>query len=166
MRTTTLVAISMLISTAAFAQPEFHITEGFVRQFEFVGEPVASLSVGDTSVADAIPLSEHSFLVQSHKIGMTNMMLFDKDKKLIDEMIVIVDRPISGLVRVHNKALINSYTEYSCTSTGCQYVGENTVQEPAPLPQGHVQQQFEGTYNHNGNAQPTAPTPATIGPAQ
>jgi Flp pilus assembly secretin CpaC len=160
-----IIATALLASTAAIAQPEFHVTEGFVRQIDTTGEPIGSVSIGDTSIADALPLTDHSFLVQSHKIGTTNMLMLDKNKQVLDEIIIIVDRPISGLVRIHNKALANSYTEYSCAPNGCQYVGENTVQEPAPLPQGHVRQIFEGTYNHNGNQQ-QAPSPAIVEPRQ
>jgi Flp pilus assembly secretin CpaC len=157
----------MLTSTAAFAQPELHVTEGFVRQFEFSGEPIASVSIGDVTVADAIPLTDHAFLVQSHKIGTTNMILLSKDRQVIDEIIVIVDRPISGLVRIHNKAMLNSYTEFSCGPTGCSFVGENTVTEPAPLPQGHVQQIFQGTYNQNGNTSgQTLPVPSVVEPSR
>src|SRR6516165_2234098 len=102
MRTVMIVA-SLLLTTAAFAQPEFHVTEGFVRQIDTTGEPIGSVSIGDTSVADALPLTDHSFLVQSHKIGTTNMLMLDKNKRVLDEIIIIVDRPISGLVRIHNK---------------------------------------------------------------
>jgi Flp pilus assembly secretin CpaC len=163
MRTTIITAL-LLASTAAIAQPEIHVTEGFVRHLEY-SEPIGSVSIGDTSVADAVPLSDHTLLVQSHKMGTTNLLFLGKDKQVLDEIIIVVDRPVSGLIRVHNKALINSYTEYSCKENGCQYVGENTVQEPAPLPHGHVNQIFQGTYNHNGNQSPAA-TPSVVEPTQ
>jgi Flp pilus assembly secretin CpaC len=160
---TAIIAISMLASTAAFGQPDMHVTEGFVKQFEFTGEPIASISIGDTAVADVLPLSEHSFLVQSHKIGHTNMILFDRNKQVVDEIIVTVDRPMNGLVRIHNKAMLNSYTEFSCAPNGCQFVGENTVNEPAPLPRGH----FHGTYDHNSSGPQQAPAvPAVVEPQQ
>jgi len=162
MKTAIIVSL-LLASTAALAQPEFHVTEGFVRQIEYVGEPIDSVGVGDTSVADAIPLSDHTFLVQSHKIGTTNMLLLSQDKRVLDEIVIVVDRPIS-VVHIHNKALIGSYTEYSCTKIGCQYVGENTVQEPAPLPQGYTNQTFLGTYN--GNTQSTQPSSTFVSPPQ
>ena len=161
-----IIATALLASTAAMAQPEIHVTEGFVRHLEY-SKPIASISVGDASVADALPLTDRAFLIQSHKMGMTNLIMLGKNKEVLDEIIVVVDRPISGLVRVHNKALINSYTEFSCAENGCQYVGENTVQEPAPLPRGHVQQHFEGIYHQDGGQQaPIAPSPALVEPSQ
>jgi Flp pilus assembly secretin CpaC len=162
---TAIIASLLLASTSAMAQPEIHVTEGFVRHLEY-SETIGSVSIGDTSVADAIPLSDHTLLVQSHKIGTTNLLFLSKDKRVLDEIIIVVDRPVSGLTRVHNKALINSYTEYSCTAIGCQYIGENAVQEPAPLPQGHVQQIFQGTYNHNGSQPAPAVTPSMVEPPQ
>jgi Flp pilus assembly secretin CpaC len=161
-----MIVASLLLTTAAFAQPEFHVTEGFVRQIDTTGEPIGSVSIGDTSVADALPLTDHSFLVQSHKIGTTNMLMLDKNKRVLDEIVVIVDRPISGVVHIHNKALINSYTEYSCAPNGCQYLGENTVSEPAPLPRGHHQEHFQGDYNMTGGKWITPPSPATVEPTQ
>jgi Flp pilus assembly secretin CpaC len=161
-----IIATALLASTAAIAQPEIHVTEGFVRHLEY-SEPIGSVSVGDAKVADVLPLTDREFLVQSHKIGTTNLLMLSKDKKVLDEIIIVVDRPISGLVRIHNKALINSYTEFSCAENGCQYVGENTVQEPAPLPRGHVQQHFEGIYHQDGGQQaPIAPSPALVEPSQ
>jgi hypothetical protein len=149
----------LLVSTVAMAQPELHVVEGFVQHFGYAGgEPIASVSIGDSTVADVLPLTEHDFLIQSHKIGRTNMLFLDKNRQVLDEVIVIVDRPISGLTRIHNKALINSYTEFSCSPTGCQFVGENTVTEPAPLPRGHSEQIFQGNYHHDGTGQ-TAPLP-------
>ncbi len=39
--------------------------------------------------------------------------------------------------KIHNKAMLHSYTKYSCSYKGCEFVGEHTVEEPAPLPSGH-----------------------------
>jgi Flp pilus assembly secretin CpaC len=158
------MAAVLLASGAAMAQPEIHVTEGFVRHMEY-SEPIGSVSVGDAKIADVLPLTDREFLIQSHKIGTTNLLMLSKDKKVLDEIIIVVDRPISGLVRVHNKALINSYTEFSCAWNGCQYIGENTVQEPAPLPRGHINQIFQGTYNHNGGGD-QSPAPAIKEPAR
>jgi hypothetical protein len=38
------------------------------------------------------------------------------------------------LVKVHNKALVTSYTLYVCGPDYCDYRGEMTAKEPAPLP--------------------------------
>jgi ribonuclease Z len=40
-------------------------------------------------------------------------------------------------ITVHNKAMLNSYTMFSCSNKGCQFARENTVAEPAPLPRGN-----------------------------
>jgi Flp pilus assembly secretin CpaC len=161
------MAIAMLASTTtAFSQPELHVTEGFVKHYEFKGEPIKTISIGDTTIADALPISDHAFMVQSHKIGVTNMILLGADNQVIDEVIVTVERPVSGLVRIHNKALLNSYTEFACGQVGCQYVGETTVHEPAPLPRGHSESHstIDSTYHNEGS--PQAPAPTIITPLQ
>jgi hypothetical protein len=40
--------------------------------------------------------------------------------------------------------------QFSCWEQGCQFIGENTVSEPAPLPRGY----YNSTYNQGGNGQP------------
>ncbi len=62
--------------------------------------------------------------------------------------------------KVHNKALLNSYTTYSCSYKGCEFVGEHTVEEPAPLPRGHRRYHVKQSINNGEAGQ--QPPPATV----
>jgi len=146
-------AIALLLSTtAALVHPTVipetvRVTQGIASYYR-TDAPFSTVSVGNTNVVDVAALTDHSLLIEAHKMGTTNMLLFDKDKAPIRNVTVIVDSQGSGFVRIHNKALINSFTTFSCWEGGCQFVGENTVAEPAPLPRGH----YSSTYQPNGPA--------------
>jgi len=155
--------IGLMAMAPAMAQPPIpsetvHVTQGLATYYRADSKPFATISVGDTSVIDANPLTDRAVLIQAYKIGATNMIFFDQDKMPIKEVTVVVDAQGSGFVKIHNKARLNSYTEFSCWQSGCQFRGENTVAEPAPLPPGNLNQTINQSVTTQGN-QPSVVVP-------
>jgi hypothetical protein len=161
MKYTTIIAL-LLSSTAAFAQPDvipetIRVTQGIASYYR-TDAPFDTVSVGNTNVVDVAALTDHSLLIEAHRIGTTNMLLLNRDKAPIRNVTVIVGAQGTGFVKVHNKAKLNSYTEFSCWPDGCQFVGENTVSEPAPLPRGYYNQTSNfGPSGGNPGVQPSIP---------
>ena len=140
-----IIACALLLATAAHAQPPaevqtIHVTQGLATYYRIDGTPFDTIVVGDPSVMDARPLTDKAVLIQGYKPGTTNMVFISKDHAPLRDVTVVVDAQGSGFVKIHNKAVLNSYTEFSCWETGCQFRGENTVAEPAPLPRGYLNQ--------------------------
>ena len=140
-----IAAFALLLASAANAQPPaeiqtVHVTQGLAFYYRTDGLPFANISVGDPAIVDARPLTDKAVLLQGYKTGTTNMIFFDRDWTPLRDVTVVVDAQGSGFVKIHNKAVLNSYTEFSCWQTGCQFRGENTVAEPAPLPRGYLSQ--------------------------
>jgi hypothetical protein len=77
-------------------------------------------------------------------------LLFNEQKIPVRNVTLVVDAQGSGFVKIHNKANAASFMQFSCWEQGCQFIGENTVSEPAPLPRGY----YNSTYNQGGNGQP------------
>jgi len=152
--------IGLISMAPAIAQPPIpnetvHVTQGLVTYYRADSQPFATISVGDTAIMDATPLTDRAVLIQAYKTGATNMIFFDRDKIPIKDVTVVVDSQGSGFVKIHNKAQLNSYTEFSCWQSGCQFRGENTVAEPAPLPRGYL----STTTIMQGNQQPSIVVP-------
>ena len=139
MRTLTIAAI-LLASTAALAQngTTLRVQKNMAAVYRVdTTEAISSITVGNPKIMDVAPLTDRSILIEPHIAGTTNLTFFNKDKRPIKDLTVVVDEQGSGFVRIHNKAMLNSFTTFTCWSDGCQFVGENTVAEPAPLPRGH-----------------------------
>lgn len=59
--------------------------------------PYADLVIGKTSVADVVPLSDRSFYIQGNAPGITNISLFNEDKKLLGIVDVRVRQDFSDV---------------------------------------------------------------------
>jgi hypothetical protein len=148
------LAVLLLSTTSAIAQPEItpdtiHITQG-VASYYRTDAAFTDLAVGNPLVADVRPLTDHAVLIEGRKTGTTNILLFNEQKEPIRNVTLVVDAQGSGFVKIHNKANAASFMQFSCWEQGCQFIGENTVSEPAPLPRGY----YNSTYNQGGNGQP------------
>ena len=112
---------------------------GFTIRFKSP-RPFASVVPGNTAVADAIPGPTDRLLVVTSKPvpGATNFLLIDGNGQEVANLLVNVKSPeVGSKVAIHNKALVTSYTVYQCSENRCEYVGEVTAKEPAPLPRGY-----------------------------
>jgi Flp pilus assembly secretin CpaC len=153
------LAALLLSTTSAMAQPDIvpetiRITQGITSYYR-TDAAFKDVSVGSTAIADAIPLTDHALLIEGHKTGTTNMLLLDTQKVPVRNVTIVVDAQGSGFVKIHNKANAASYMEFSCWEKGCQFIGENTVTEPAPLPRGY----FNSTYTQGSGGQPVTQPP-------
>lgn len=117
------------------------LVKGMATAIAFEGV-FKSIHIGDPSIVDFVPESDHRALLVPKAPGSTNIEVLDDKLELMESLEIQVDAfPAAyGHVVVHNKALLNSQTNFRCASDDCVYTGEITVQEPAPLPTGHTQQ--------------------------
>src|SRR5690242_11252489 len=98
-----------------------------------IARPFKTIVIGDPKVVDAQAVTDRSIILTPQREGETTILFLDEKNEPLNYLSINVDVAGPGRVKVHNKALFNSYTSFRCTSTGCQYVDETTVQEPAPL---------------------------------
>jgi Flp pilus assembly secretin CpaC len=123
-----------------------------------VARPFKTIVVGDPKVVDTQAVTDRSIIITPQSEGETTILFLDEQNEPLNYLSINVDVAGPGRIKVHNKALLNSYTSYRCTSNGCQYVDETTVKEAAPLPRGHTsQQQQQQIDSTNTNIDRTAP---------
>jgi Flp pilus assembly secretin CpaC len=109
--------------------------------------PFSSIQIGDPKVVEVTASSDRTVSVLGLDKGSTNVLFLDDKGEVTSELKIAVDPPprtrpptagsvgVPGrLVKVHNKALVTSYTLYVCGPDYCDYRGEMTAKEPAPLP--------------------------------
>jgi hypothetical protein len=138
------VKVSSLIPSAAVL-----LTPWMQRQVDF-DQPFSRVFVADPNVLNVQPLSDRSVILQPIKEGKTYVSFLDSKNTLVNSLEVTIDAftnirgkhprdpeasPYAS-IELHNKAKLNSQTNYRCGVDGCHFVGELTVQEPAPLPAG------------------------------
>jgi hypothetical protein len=127
-----------------------------------VAKPFKTIVVADPRVVDTQAVTDRSVTITPQSEGETTILFLDEANEPLNYLAIAVDVAGPGRVKIHNKALVHSYTSYRCTNLGCQYVNEMTVSEPAPLPRG---------YSRDVPPTPTAPgqppqrTPAQISDA-
>ena len=123
---------------------------GTQRQVTFE-HPYSTLHISSPDVIEATAITDRVLLIRGDKAGNSEIYLYGSDGKLQNVLAVNVDdynytiRPplldpeaqSYSMVEIHNKAKLDSQTNYRCGPDGCHYVGELTVSEPAPLPRGY-----------------------------
>lgn len=77
-------------TTSATVQPGTSTTVNTNRSF-------SDLVIGDSSIADAVPLSNVSFYIQGKKTGFTNISIYDSNKKLLGVVDVRVERDSANI---------------------------------------------------------------------
>ena len=126
-------------------------------------EPYAVVNTSNHGVVDVDQITDRVVLLRALKQGNADLFFYDVKGKLVNALEVSVDdfnynldKPVPdpdvrsyGYFTLHNKALLNSQTNFRCRYNDCQYVGETTVSEPAPLPRGYSIQ--NGNSNQNVN---------------
>jgi Pilus formation protein N terminal region len=153
-------------------QDTIHATKGIASIYRLKGEEsFATISVGDPNIVNVTPLTDHSIVIQARQTGTTNLIFLDSAKTPVKDVAVVIDAQGSKSITIHDKAMLNSYTKFSCGNKGCQFAGENTVEEPAPLPRGNststVNQSVSGEVGPGQQAATVTvtapPTPTTKG---
>lgn len=77
-------------TTSATIQPGSSTTVNTNKSF-------SDLVIGDSSIADAVPLSNVSFYIQGKKTGFTNVSIYDSNKNLLGVVDVRVERDASNI---------------------------------------------------------------------
>ena len=124
-----------------------------------IARPFKTIVVGDPKIVDTQAVTDRTIIITPQAEGETTILFLDEQNEPLNYLSINVDVAGPGRVKVHNKALLNSYTSFRCTSQGCQYVDETTMREPAPLPRGYDQPTRDATPTP---ITPISPTPPTI----
>ncbi len=144
------------------ASDEIVMTLGFTYAPYKLDRPAKAVKIGDTRIVDISQPEEKSdnnlptkcaFNLEAKSVGETNILFLDARHDVIKNLKVTVTDG-GGSVKIHNKALLNSYTVFKCTSTGCRYVDELEVNEPTTLPRGHYQSDWTDKTNPSRNSPP------------
>jgi Pilus formation protein N terminal region len=151
-------------------------------------EPFSNIYVSNPAHVEVAMVTDHSLLLKALNEGNSEVFLYDNKGNLKNILHVFVDQfayrvnskpPPSadpdfktyGSVVVHNKAKLDSQTNFKCKSNDCEFVGETTVTEPAPLPSGNYNNLYGGTAGAAplyppGQAGGLLPAPPQGNPAQ
>ena len=102
--------------------------------------------IGDPAIADFTYGPQNTFMFIGKKEGITNIIVLrDGDGAEMYNAMIEVSSAEVNLMRIHNKALVTSFTTYRCYPDNCVYVTELTATEPAALPRGNSSIQSSGT---------------------
>ena len=92
----------------------------------------ADIVVGNQAVADVVPLSDTSLYIQGKAIGLTNVTLFDADRRLLGVIDVSVAVDPKGVESAVKAAVPTS--RISVTNVGSRIRVAGEVQSPTDLP--------------------------------
>ena len=110
----------------------------FISTFT-LDKPFKTVLIGNPKIVDATAQDDRTDTPQA--VGETNIIFLDERNVQITSINVLVDEGVAtSRVRIHNKALLTSFTTYRCWENRCEYVDEVTAKEPAALPRGHLNQ--------------------------
>ncbi len=124
-----------------------------------VARPFKTIVVGDPEIVDTQAVTDRTIIITPQSEGETTILFLHEHNEPLNYLAISVDVAGPGRIKVYNKALLNSYTSYRCTSNGCQYVTELTVKEPAALPRGYSEQtQAIDQTNRDTSQAPTTPS--------
>ena len=83
------------------------IAEGTSESYR-ISTPFSEVVVGDPEIADVNPMTDHSIYVLGKKLGLTNITVFDDQKKLIGVIDIEVTHDLTGLRQALHEALPSS----------------------------------------------------------
>jgi hypothetical protein len=150
------IALGSLTSvSASHGEDLLRLAPGIAKSVVVEGAAAGKFTsiIGDPKIADFTFGPKNTFWFVGKTEGTTNVIVVDTEtaRELYSATIEVGGL---NLVHIHNKAVLTSYTIYRCTPT-CQYVGEVTAAEPAPLPRGYsdISQKVQSS-----TTQPPSPT--------
>jgi Flp pilus assembly secretin CpaC len=154
-----------LASWASMARCEnlLQLAPGFATAVRVTGADKGKFTaiVGDPTIADVTFGPQNTFMFVGKKEGITNVIVLkDSDGTEMYNARIEVGSAEVGLTKIHNKAMVTSYTVYKCAPDGCDYRNEVTASEPARLPIGYSSQNIQSSTNiqSNANVQSSAPS--------
>ena len=155
-----LVAAIFVAATSARAEEAAKtvtLRPNFISTFT-TDRPFKTIMIGNPKIVDATAQNDRTVVLTPHAVGETNIIFLDERNVRITSINVLVDEGVAtSRVKIHNKALLTSFTTYRCWENRCEYVDEVTAKEPAELPRGHLNQ--NQSVNENINSTTTDQTP-------
>jgi Flp pilus assembly secretin CpaC len=95
--------------------------------------PFKTILVGNPKIVEATVQDDRTVVLTPQAVGETNIIFLDERNVRITSINVLVDEGVgTSRVKIHNKALVTSFTAYRCWENRCEYVDEVTAKEPAP----------------------------------
>jgi hypothetical protein len=131
---------------SSLCQQTVYLSPNFISTLT-IDKPFKTVLVGNPGIVQATAHSDRMVVLTPQDVGETNIIFLDEGNVQISNINVQVG-PAFVRVKIHNKALLTSFTAYRCDKIRCEYVDEVTAKEPAPLPRGYGSQ----TYNENINS--------------
>ena len=120
--------------------------------------PFKTILVGNPKVVEATVQDDRTVILTPKETGETNIIFLDERNARITSINVLVDEGVgTNRVKIHNKALVTSFTAYRCWENRCEYVDEVTAKEPVELPRGNLNQ--NQNFNENINSTTLDRTP-------
>lgn len=107
-----LTVVSVAPALAAPANSADLIVRYDQSQIVRLSRPVADIIVGNPSIADVTVQSSNVLVVTGKTFGVTNIIVLDADRKIIQERRVMVERDETRVVNLHKAGVRQSY---SCT---------------------------------------------------
>lgn len=105
-------AVAVLLAAPADAQERDLIVRYDQSQLLRLPRPVAEIIIGNPSIADVTVQANTLLVVTGKTFGVTNLIVLDADRKIIQEQRIIVERDENRVVNLHKAGMRQSY---SCT---------------------------------------------------
>lgn len=97
-----------LLAAVAFSAPEARANDLIVKydqsQILRLPRPVAEIIIGNPSIADITVQSKDMLVITGKSFGITNIIVLDADKNIIQDQRIIVQRDQTKIVNVHKRA--------------------------------------------------------------
>jgi Pilus formation protein N terminal region len=95
--------------------------------------PFKTILIGNPKIVEATAQDDRTVILTPQAVGETNIIFLDERNVRITSINVLVDEGVgTSRVKIHNKALLTSFTTYRCWENRCEYIDEVTAKEPAP----------------------------------
>ncbi|MFY0666070.1 MAG: type II and III secretion system protein family protein [Natronospirillum sp.] len=106
-------------------------------------KPFTDILIGDTSMVDVFPLTDTSLYIQAKANGLTNVTLYDSEKRLLEVIAVRILTDFSELERAIDRAVPNAQVSVSNVNNRIRLSGSvrDNVEEARIL---EIAQQFSG----------------------
>ena len=131
----------------------------FISTFT-LDKPFKTILIGNPKIVDATAQDDRTVVLTPQAVGETNIIFLDERNIQITSINVLVDEGVAtSRVKIHNKALLTSFTTYRCWENRCEYVDEVTAKEPAALPRGYLSQNQNLNQNINSTTIDRTPRP-------
>jgi len=130
---------------------------GYLTEIE-TSNSLSKVMVGDDKIVDVMPRTDRTLILIPKAVGSTNIYIYDASRNRIAVVSFTVKYPgLPHTIQVYNKAMLNSYTTFACATRSCQFIGEKTVDEPAPLPSGYSNNTSHSTLNNESSPKQSSP---------